>query len=178
MAELEYRAAPNASAKLEVLNRLSDVVLCTAEFLADFPEKMSGTGSNGEWYDLGPPMVTASEGNGPYGVWDPTYELTQFNFSLDLAQSWLERLGKPRNPEWEEVSDDHGDRHTVFVCVCVRVRACVRVCVCVCVCACVCVVRWGCDFAVSSSVSADGIDRHSNTMLLFLHPTRNSHDKR
>lgn len=103
MAELEYRAAPNASAKLEVLNRLSDVVLCTAEFLADFPEKMSGTGTNGAWYDLGPPLVTASEGDGPSGVWDPTYELTQFNFSLDLAQTWLERLGKPRNPEWEEV---------------------------------------------------------------------------
>jgi hypothetical protein len=36
-------------------------------------------------------------------VWNPTYELTQFNFSLDLASTWLERLGQPRNEQWEQV---------------------------------------------------------------------------
>jgi hypothetical protein len=98
-----YRAAKNATAKLEVLERLKDVVLCTAEFLADFPERMNGTGTDGAWFDLGPPLVTASEGDGPGGVWNSPYELIQFNFSLDIASTWLERLGQPRNADWEQV---------------------------------------------------------------------------
>ena len=65
MSELEYRAAPNASAKAAVLHRLKDVVLSTAAFIADFPERRIGTGTNGEWLDIGPPLVSASEGEGP-----------------------------------------------------------------------------------------------------------------
>ena len=52
MSELEYRAAPNASAKLEVLHRMADVVLNTTAFIADFPEKRLSTGTRGEYYDL------------------------------------------------------------------------------------------------------------------------------
>ena len=52
MSELEYRAAPNASAKLEVLNRMADVVLNTTAFIADFPEKHTSTGTHGTYYDL------------------------------------------------------------------------------------------------------------------------------
>jgi len=103
MSELEYRAAKDAVAKLEVLHRLKGVVLETAAFLADFPERRLSTGTKGRYLDLGPPLVSASEGEGPYDVWNPTYELTQFNFSLDLAGSWLERLGLPRNETWEHV---------------------------------------------------------------------------
>eukprot|EP01043_Picozoa_sp_COSAG02_P089829 COSAG02_NODE_26763_length_625_cov_0.908745_1_plen_200_part_01 len=91
MSELEYRAAPNSSAKAEVLGRLKGIVESTADFIADFPERRIGTGTNGRWLDLGPPLVSASEGEGPYDVWNPTYELTQFNFSLDLANQWRER---------------------------------------------------------------------------------------
>jgi hypothetical protein len=64
MAELEFRAAKTETAKQEVLHRLKDVVLCTAAFLADFPERKSGTGTNGKWLDLGPPLVSASEKEG------------------------------------------------------------------------------------------------------------------
>jgi hypothetical protein len=73
MSEMQYKAAPNASAKAEVLHRLSEVVMSTATFLADFPERRLGTGTNGEWLDLGPPLVSASEQEGPYDVWNPTY---------------------------------------------------------------------------------------------------------
>eukprot|EP01043_Picozoa_sp_COSAG02_P122146 COSAG02_NODE_59030_length_275_cov_0.886364_1_plen_37_part_10 len=31
------------------------------------------------------------------------YELTQFNFSLDIANRWRERLGLARNWEWDYV---------------------------------------------------------------------------
>jgi hypothetical protein len=103
MSELEYRAAPNASAKAEVLGRLKGIVESTAEFIADFPERRIGTGTNGRYLDLGPPLVSASEGEGPYDVWNPTYELTQFNFSLDLANQWRERQGLQRKQEWDEV---------------------------------------------------------------------------
>ena len=103
MSELEYRAAPNASAKAEVLHRLQDVVLETAAFIADFPERRVGTGTNGKFLDLGPPLVSASEGEGPYDVWNPSYELTQFNFSLDVANEWRERLGLGRSKDWDEV---------------------------------------------------------------------------
>jgi hypothetical protein len=119
MSELEYRAAPNASAKEEVLQRLKGIVDSTAQFIADFPERRIGTGTGkrffvflpiertyfkrvsfhgkhsfcsqcnnadsprtterqeerivekggalfagteGKWLDLGPPLVSASEG--------------------------------------------------------------------------------------------------------------------
>ena len=103
MSELEYRAAKTPAAKLEVLHRLKDVVLSTAEFLADFPERRIGTGTHGKSLDLGPPLVSASEGEGPYDVWNPSYELTQFNFSLDLANRWRQRLGMKPNADWETV---------------------------------------------------------------------------
>ena len=45
MSELEYRAAPNASAKEEVLQRLKGIVDSTAQFIADFPERRIGTGT-------------------------------------------------------------------------------------------------------------------------------------
>jgi len=103
MSELEYRASKTDAAKQEVLHRMKGVVLGTAAFIADFPERRIGTGTNGKWLDLGPPLVSASEGEGPFDVWNPTYELTQFNFSLDIANTWLERLGQPRNVEWDDV---------------------------------------------------------------------------
>ena len=103
MAELEYKAAKTPAAKAKVLSRLKGIVESTAEFLADFPERRIGTGTDGEWLDLGPPLVSASEGEGPYDVWNPSYELTQFNFSLDVANQWCERLGLERNKDWDHV---------------------------------------------------------------------------
>ena len=53
MAEMEYRASQTEAAKNEVLHRMKDVVLSTAEFLADFPERRNGTGTDGKFLDLG-----------------------------------------------------------------------------------------------------------------------------
>merc|ERR1711968_322476 len=101
-AELEWRAAPNSSAKDEVLQRMRHVVLNTTAFIADFPERRIGTGTNGSYYDIGPPLVSAAEGEGPFDVWNPTYELTQFRFSIEIGQTWRARLGLSRDKAWDD----------------------------------------------------------------------------
>lgn len=88
MSEMQYKAAPNASAKEKVLHRLSEVVMSTAMFLADFPERRLGTGTNGEWLDLGPPLVSASEQEGPYDVWNPTYTFRSIVYAMIVACSY------------------------------------------------------------------------------------------
>ena len=104
MAELEYQASATPAARREVLQRLSGVVLRTAAFLADFAERRTDTGTRGAHLDLGPPLVSAAEvGEDPYESFNPTYELTQFNFSLDLANTWRRRLGLPRNKTLDAV---------------------------------------------------------------------------
>lgn len=101
LGELEYRAAPTPAAKAAVLARLRDVVFATAEFLADFPNQ-NLTGRHE--FDLGPPLRSAPEGNEtPEQVWNPSFELVQFNVSLGLANLWRERLGLGRNATWDRV---------------------------------------------------------------------------
>jgi hypothetical protein len=53
MAELEYRASTTPEARDEVLQRMRNVVLATADFLADFPVWNTETMS----FDLGPPVL-------------------------------------------------------------------------------------------------------------------------
>ena len=79
------------------------VVLNTTAFIADFPERRIGTGTNGSYYDIGPPLVSAAEGEGPFDVWNPTYELTQFRFAIEIGQTWRGRLGLPREKTWDDV---------------------------------------------------------------------------
>ena len=128
MAELEYRSAPK-SEQSKILARLKNVVMATAAFVADFPDWNNQTQS----FDLGPPIRSAPEGNeNPNQVWNPTYvksvsvsdffhlkmtisspnvldpwenryEIQQFNFSLDIANLWRERLGLDRNTEWDYI---------------------------------------------------------------------------
>lgn len=100
MAELQYQAATSTKARDQVLQRLKDIVLETAAFIGDFPVFNENT----KTYDLGPPVRSAPEANeDPTQVWNPAYELIQFNFSLDVANSWRERLGLPRNSDWDHV---------------------------------------------------------------------------
>jgi hypothetical protein len=106
MAELEYRAAASGAAQAEVLHRLADVVLNTTAFIADFPERRLSTGTRGAWLDLGPPLVSAAEGEGPYDVFNPTYEITQFRFALEVGQAWRERLGMARDAAWDSVREN------------------------------------------------------------------------
>jgi hypothetical protein len=97
MSELQYLASSNPN---EVLQRMKDVVLATADFLASFPVYNTVT----KRYDLGPPVRSSPEGNeDPLQVYNPAYELVQFNVTLDIANTWRERLGMGRSEEYDTI---------------------------------------------------------------------------
>ena len=89
-AELEYRLRPTR----ETLDRWSEVVFATAEYMADFPTR----DQDGVYHLL--PVMAACEQPTSY---DTVFELAYWRFGLDTAQRWRERLGLPRHRGWEEV---------------------------------------------------------------------------
>lgn len=95
LAELCYRERPEPA----TLTRYRDVVLQTAEFMADYAfwDDVSGR------YVLGPPVIPAQENHGPAGACNPTFELGYWRHGLKLAQLWRERLGLPPEPRWAHV---------------------------------------------------------------------------
>ncbi len=94
-AELDYRLHPSK----ETLEKWSDVVFNTADFMADFA-----------WYEktysryiLGPPMYIVSENTKPDITSNPAFELGYWGFGLRTAQLWKERLGLVRDRKWDDV---------------------------------------------------------------------------
>lgn len=94
-AEEMYRAHPTR----DTLEKFKDVVLQTAEFMADYL-----------WFDheqgryvLGPPLLTGSEASDPLRTLNSTTELSYWFYGLRTAQQWLERLGEPRNAQWDTI---------------------------------------------------------------------------
>lgn len=96
-AELLRRANPDPA----TLERYREIVFETAEFMASYPW------FDGERFVLGPPLVPAQESYGAdrATVINPTYELAYWYWGLETAQRWRERLGMPRDPEWERVKN-------------------------------------------------------------------------
>jgi hypothetical protein len=93
MAELCYRAHPNR----ETLNRYSEIVMESAEFMAGFAVERGGR------YVLGPPVIPAQENHDPRKTWNPTFELAYWREALGTASRWRTRLGLPAIPKWDEV---------------------------------------------------------------------------
>jgi hypothetical protein len=93
LCELCYRANPSRA----VLERYADLIMESAEFMADF------AAMRGEWYALGPPVIPAQENHPPRETWNPTFELTYWREALETAQQWRERLRMGRHPKWEQV---------------------------------------------------------------------------
>ncbi len=111
MAELCYRAKPDKI----TLNKYREVVIQTAEFLASylFFDQLT------QKYILGPPVMPPPEiiqygydslkRETRYITWpasetyNPCFELAYWDFGLKTAQKWLERLGLPRNKEWDYI---------------------------------------------------------------------------
>jgi hypothetical protein len=94
-AELCYRAHPDR----ETLERFQDVVFETARFMASYPNWDEASGR----YVLGPTLQGAQEEFPKDRTINLTFELTYWRWGLEMAQSWRERLGLPRDEDWERV---------------------------------------------------------------------------
>lgn len=96
LAELLYRVGPSTA----TLERYGEVVMATAEFMADFAEETPAG------FELGPPLVPAQECDAAERarLCNPTFELCYFAFGLELAQVWRERLGMRRAPRFDSVA--------------------------------------------------------------------------
>src|SRR5690606_31898226 len=82
----------------ETLERWRAVVLESAECMA----AMLTWNEDAQQYELAPPLWLAQEIYPWRTAGNPTFELAYWAQSLTVAQAWLERLGLPRRPDWEE----------------------------------------------------------------------------
>ena len=61
--------------------------------------------ADADCYVLGPVLQCAQERFPKDATLNPTFELTYWRWGLETAQAWRERLGLPREPEWDRVLD-------------------------------------------------------------------------
>jgi len=94
-AEIVYRQRRDR----ETLERFRSVVRETAEFLASF----AAWEESGQRFVLGPPLQCAQEVFPESETVDCTFELEYWRWGLETAQTWRERLGLEREPEWDRV---------------------------------------------------------------------------
>ena len=81
------------------LEKYREVVMQTAEFMADYP----GWDTNTQRYVLGPVLQCAQEIFPKDHTFNPTFELTYWRWGLETAQQWRVRLGLPREAKWDAV---------------------------------------------------------------------------
>ncbi len=94
-AELEYRLHPTPA----TLAKWKDIVFGTADFMASYPVLDAATGQ----YNLDP-VWPASEGGIRALRRNTVFELGYWHVTLELAQTWRQRLGLPRAPHWDAVA--------------------------------------------------------------------------
>jgi hypothetical protein len=94
-AELCYQTHPDR----RTLERYRQIVFESAAFMASFAFDDRKTGR----YILGPPVIPAQENHPPRETWNPTFELAYWSYGLKTGQSWRERLGLKRDPDWDRV---------------------------------------------------------------------------
>ena len=96
-AEMQYRQKPAP----EPLEKWKDVVLNTADYMADYLFYDKKT----KQYVLGPPVVVVSENTDPLQTINPIFELGYFRYGLRTALEWADRLGlsEKRTKKWKEV---------------------------------------------------------------------------
>jgi hypothetical protein len=96
-AELIYRQKP----KKETLEKYSQIVQQTAEFMASFAQWSRHSNS----FDLGPPLISAREFKPEdYAqTKNPAFELAYWAWGLETANKWRERLGLDREQQWDKI---------------------------------------------------------------------------
>jgi len=92
-AELCYRNHPDST----TLNRWSDIVFGSADFMASF------AALEGDRFVLGPPLKPVPEDTDTMATKNPTFELNYWRFGLSTAQQWRQRLGLAPDPKWADV---------------------------------------------------------------------------
>lgn len=95
LAELCYRDQKDS----DLLNKYKDLVFATADFMASFPHYDRAKGR----YVLGKGLIAAQERFRAEQTFNPAYELVYWRWALQTAQRWRERLGLPRNRQWDNV---------------------------------------------------------------------------
>ncbi len=94
MAELVYRNKPTK----EVLEKYNKLVQETAEFMASFADYDKVK----DRYIL-QGVIAAQETLRASETVNPPFELSYWHYALNVAQQWRERMGQPRNPEWDKI---------------------------------------------------------------------------
>jgi len=97
MAELCYRNSPNNA----ILRKYMDVVFGAADFMASFAWYDSET----DRYLLGPPLIPAQERFPAETTFNSPFELAYWQWCLNTACEWKERLNLSPVSKWTEVSD-------------------------------------------------------------------------
>jgi protein-glucosylgalactosylhydroxylysine glucosidase len=95
MAELLYRDNQDKA----VLDKYKEMVFQTADFMASF----TVWDSVKQRYNLGKGLIPAQEVFKAVDTYNPPYELAYWDWALRTAQKWKERLGMPRDAEWDKV---------------------------------------------------------------------------
>ncbi len=90
-AELEYRLRPTRA----TLDKWAEILNQTAAHMADYPTLDARTGL----YSLVPAMPPSEQGI----TRDTVFDLAYWRWGLDQAQRWRERMGRAREPRWDEV---------------------------------------------------------------------------
>lgn len=94
-AELCYRNYNNR----QTLEKYKGLVFATADFMASFAYYDSAKGK----YILGKGVIPAQERFKAEETFNPTYELVYWQWALNTAQKWRERLGMARNKKWDDI---------------------------------------------------------------------------
>ncbi|WP_174255900.1 hypothetical protein [Phytoactinopolyspora mesophila] len=96
LAELLYRATPER----RILETYAGLVADTAEFMVSFATHTP------RGFELGPPLIPAQESYVEMRdrLTNPTFELAYWQWGLDVAQQWRQRLGLPPEPRWHDVA--------------------------------------------------------------------------
>jgi hypothetical protein len=92
--ELCYRANPSE----ELLKEYAQLVEETATWMYDFADYNAEL----DRYELRG-VIPAQETLRAAETVNPPFELSQWHCVMSMAQAWRERLGKERNPEWDEL---------------------------------------------------------------------------
>ncbi len=95
LLELLYRARSDK----RLLDQYSPLVFQTADFMASYPT----WDERRRRFVLGPPLIPAQEIHPSRTTQNPTFELAYWRWGLETAQTWRQRMGLPRRPEWDHV---------------------------------------------------------------------------